>query len=489
MTPNPTSADVAARRTTTDSSIPNASHSDTYTNVTSTHARVARPLAGRHDPQPDAARSRRSAATTETRTSPMTASPAANLPLMTSSRWIGWDSSRGSVPSDRSPLMASNAKARPEQRRDDRRGTRRPTAGSRYPAGPSQNSARNIAGAPVAAWAPPRGSRSAAKYSGMAAARPRTTSSTMNRTASRWSPNSLAATIRQPARQAPGADRSRPRSRSRASVGRRARRDRWRGHAGRSVSPALAAPRPIAVSAVPRRSRAPCDRCPRATARPAGATSAAGRCSSGGARGSPERTLASSEAGRDRQAPRVGPAARAGVTAATPGRPPRTPLRPLPVGAVASRSRPTSIAAPSVAEQAGRAGSSSPRPTIRPEAKMPIRSQTDWTWLSRWLESRIASPRSWTRRAQQVEDLDDAERVDRRRRLVEDEDVGVLHERVGDAEPLLHAARVRLDAVVGAVGQADLVEDLVDASSRPRRRRARSAEPCSAGSGDRSCPP
>ena len=64
-------------------------------------------------------------------------------------------------------------------------------------------------------------------------------------------------------------------------------------------------------------------------------------------------------------------------------------------------------------------------------------------------------------RAQEVEDLDHAERVDRGGRLVEDEDVGRLHERVRDAEALLHAARVRLDAVVGAVGQADLFEDLV----------------------------
>ena len=47
----------------------------------------------------------------------MTASPAANLPLITSSRWIGCDRSRGSVPSARSPLTASNANAMPEQRR------------------------------------------------------------------------------------------------------------------------------------------------------------------------------------------------------------------------------------------------------------------------------------------------------------------------------------------------------------------------------------
>ena len=63
--------------------------------------------------------------------------------------------------------------------------------------------------------------------------------------------------------------------------------------------------------------------------------------------------------------------------------------------------------------------------------------------------------------AEEVEDLDHPERVDGGRRLIEDEDVGRLHQRVGDAEALLHATRIRFDAVVGAVGQADLIEDLV----------------------------
>ena len=43
----------------------------------------------------------------------MTARPAANLPLITSSRWIGWERSRGSVPSWRSLLIASKAKMIP----------------------------------------------------------------------------------------------------------------------------------------------------------------------------------------------------------------------------------------------------------------------------------------------------------------------------------------------------------------------------------------
>ena len=50
---------------------------------------------------------------TEPRIMAMTARPATNLPLMTSSRWMGCDTSRGSVPSDRSLLMASKPKAMP----------------------------------------------------------------------------------------------------------------------------------------------------------------------------------------------------------------------------------------------------------------------------------------------------------------------------------------------------------------------------------------
>ena len=65
-------------------------------------------------------------------------------------------------------------------------------------------------------------------------------------------------------------------------------------------------------------------------------------------------------------------------------------------------------------------------------------------------------------RLEQLEDLLDADRVDRGRRFVEDQDVGVLDECVGDPEPLAHAARVRPDLVAAAIREADLAEDLVD---------------------------
>ncbi len=97
---------------------------------------------------------------------------------------------------------------------------------------------------------------------------------------------------------------------------------------------------------------------------------------------------------------------------------------------------------------------------------MPIRSHTLWTWLSRWLDSRMAMPRSRTSRRRSSSTSVDAERVDGGRWFVEDQDVGVLHERVSDAQALEHAARIRLGLVVGAIGQPDLVEDLVDGRFR-----------------------
>ncbi len=84
--PNPISADVAARRTATESSRPKDSHRATYRNVARTQATsrmTSSPwgtMPSRSIPKPEISR------TTATSTSPMTARPAANLPLMTSSR-------------------------------------------------------------------------------------------------------------------------------------------------------------------------------------------------------------------------------------------------------------------------------------------------------------------------------------------------------------------------------------------------------------------
>ena len=63
---------------------------------------------------------------------------------------------------------------------------------------------------------------------------------------------------------------------------------------------------------------------------------------------------------------------------------------------------------------------------------------------------------------EQREQLLHARRVDRDRRLVEDQDGRLLDQGVGDAEALAHAAGVRLGLAVGGVLEADLVEQLVD---------------------------
>ena len=49
-------------------------------------------------------------------------------------------------------------------------------------------------------------------------------------------------------------------------------------------------------------------------------------------------------------------------------------------------------------------------------------------------------------------------RIEAVRRLVEDQQVGVLEQRRGDAEPLLHPLRVRPEAVAGPLAETDLFE-------------------------------
>src|SRR6187401_2987744 len=69
----------------------------------------------------------------------------------------------------------------------------------------------------------------------------------------------------------------------------------------------------------------------------------------------------------------------------------------------------------------------------------------------------------------EVEELGHAGRVDGRRRLVEDEDLRILDEGIGDAEPLEHAPRVGIGGMVGRVRQAHLLEELDDPRRRLRR--------------------
>ena len=49
--------------------------------------------------------------------------------------------------------------------------------------------------------------------------------------------------------------------------------------------------------------------------------------------------------------------------------------------------------------------------------------------------------------------------VETRRRLVEDEQLGVAEQRLGDAHPAAHAAGQGADPAAGDVGQADQVDD------------------------------
>ena len=65
--------------------------------------------------------------------------------------------------------------------------------------------------------------------------------------------------------------------------------------------------------------------------------------------------------------------------------------------------------------------------------------------------------------------LDDACGVEPVRRLVEDQDLGILEERPGDPQTLLHPERVRLDLVVRPLRETDLLQGLGDAGAADAR--------------------
>ncbi len=332
----------------------------------------------------------------------ITAIPAANLPLTTSSRWIGWASSRDSVPWLRSLLMPSKPKAMPtsgtssaakatvvtpadalrpddEQREEQgrRAGQLRGCAADvgrdevhRHDRGDRDDDeqheepdAAEVVGELLAGDRPPAARRRALRAAG-GARRVRATG--FSGRGHRWPPG-------------------RSGGRARAGPSRVAAGGRWTGR--RRASAAASA----AGDVRSRRSR-------RAAARRGG-------------RSSTDRTPGTASGDRVDERP---------------GR----------------RRSPTSS---STRWSVPRASSSSgPAATSRPAAKNPTRSHRDWTWPRMCDDSRTVRLRSLTRRrssASSSSTPDGSIAIVGSSRM---STVGVLDQGVGDAEPLAHAARVRL---------------------------------------------
>ena len=74
--------------------------------------------------------------------------------------------------------------------------------------------------------------------------------------------------------------------------------------------------------------------------------------------------------------------------------------------------------------------------------------------------------------AEQLAQLDPGARVEAGGGLVEQQHLGVVDERVGEAQALLHAARQALDVGVALVGEVDQLEQVAD-HPPPRGRPAR----------------
>ena len=68
---------------------------------------------------------------------------------------------------------------------------------------------------------------------------------------------------------------------------------------------------------------------------------------------------------------------------------------------------------------------------------------------------------------EELAELDPGARVQPGSRLVEEQDLRIVDERVGEAEPLLHAAREALDVGVPLVAQVDEIEQVADHPAPP----------------------
>ena len=80
--------------------------------------------------------------------------------------------------------------------------------------------------------------------------------------------------------------------------------------------------------------------------------------------------------------------------------------------------------------------------------------------------------------AQLLPDRQPAGRVEPGGRLVEEQDVGLVHQRRGEVEPPLHAAGVALDHAVGGVLELDQLEQLLGALGPPRGLSSPNSRPC-----------
>jgi hypothetical protein len=84
---------------------------------------------------------------------------------------------------------------------------------------------------------------------------------------------------------------------------------------------------------------------------------------------------------------------------------------------------------------------------------------------------RVEDGRLALQRRHEVEDLATADRVERADGLVEEQHAGPGHERLGDAQPLPHPARVRAGPAIRGVGEAHAPD--APGRSRPGRRWSR----------------
>ena len=113
-----------------------------------------------------------------------------------------------------------------------------------------------------------------------------------------------------------------------------------------------------------------------------------------------------------------------------------------------------------------------PSRTISPPSMIASRSHSASASSRYCVVRKTVVPRSLMRRTSS-QTVSAARGVEARRRLVEEEDLGLVHERGGEVQPALHAAGVALDQAVRGVLELDELEQLL---ARGPARRPRHAE-------------
>ena len=158
-------------------------------------------------------------------------------------------------------------------------------------------------------------------------------------------------------------------------------------------------------------------------------------------------------------------------------RPSTRAARPAAVRRAASASAPSSTSTPSVPVRSVKEAIGAAR-SSRPSSMASRKEQTRSISPSRWRRDHRGDPELGAGALDQVEHLVAAGRIQAVGRLVQQQQLRVVDQRLGQLDPLLHAGRIAADRPVALLVQANVAQHLGGALARGRRRAGPTCGPC-----------